>query len=159
METFSALLALCAGNSPVTGEFTTERPVTRSFDVFFDLHLNKRLSKQWWGWWFETPSCSLWRHCNDQIYYEIAKRSVVISLYRCLFDRYLGSTADEALLKYQNDRTTRLRNFATPGPPFNNTEQIWSHHGWIIICTGNCEKKILIHSQTSSAASLKFGNR
>ena len=63
--TFSALLALCAGNSPVTGEFPTQRPVTRSFGVFFDLHLNKRLSKQWWGWWFETPSHSLWRHRND----------------------------------------------------------------------------------------------
>ena len=45
METFSALLAICAGNSPVTGEFHTQRPVTRSFDVFFDLHLYKRLSK------------------------------------------------------------------------------------------------------------------
>ena len=39
-------------------------PVTRSFDVFFDLCLNKRLSKQSWGWWFETPSCPLWRHRN-----------------------------------------------------------------------------------------------
>ena len=46
METFSALLALCAGNSPVTGEFPTWRPVTQSFDVSFDLRLNKRLSKQ-----------------------------------------------------------------------------------------------------------------
>ena len=46
METFSALLAICAGNSPVTGEFPAQRPVTWSFDVFFDLHLNKRLSKQ-----------------------------------------------------------------------------------------------------------------
>ena len=46
METFSALLALCAGNSPVTGEFPAQRPVTRSFDVFFDLRLNKRLGKQ-----------------------------------------------------------------------------------------------------------------
>ena len=55
---------LCAGNSPVTGEFPTQRPVTRRFDVFFDLRLNKRLSKQSWHWWFETPSCSLWRHCN-----------------------------------------------------------------------------------------------
>ena len=64
METFSALLALCAGNSPVTGEFPAQRPVTRSFDVFFDLCLNKRLSKQMWGWWFETPSRLLWRHCN-----------------------------------------------------------------------------------------------
>ena len=63
METFSALLALCAGNSPVTGEFPSQRPVTQSFDVSFGLRLNKRLSKQSWGWWFETPSCSLWRHC------------------------------------------------------------------------------------------------
>ena len=46
------------------GEFPTQRPVTRSFDVFFDLRLNKRLSKQPWGWWFETPLWSLWRHCN-----------------------------------------------------------------------------------------------
>ena len=64
METFSALLALCAGNSPVPGEFPSQRPVTRGFDVFFDLPPNKRLSKQSWGWWFETLSCSLWRHCN-----------------------------------------------------------------------------------------------
>ena len=65
METFSALLVICAGNSPVTGEFPAQRPVTRSFDVFFYLCLNKRLSKQWRGWWFETPSCPLWRHCNE----------------------------------------------------------------------------------------------
>ena len=45
METVSALLVICAGNSPVTGEFPAQRPVTRSFDVFFDLRLNKRLSK------------------------------------------------------------------------------------------------------------------
>ena len=46
METFSALLAICAGNSPVTGEFPVQRPVTQSFDVFFDVRLNKRSSKQ-----------------------------------------------------------------------------------------------------------------
>ena len=51
METFSALLAICAGNSSVPGEFPAQRPVTRSFDVFFDLRQNKRLSKQSWGWW------------------------------------------------------------------------------------------------------------
>ena len=76
METFSAFLALCAGNSPVTGEFPAQRPETRSFDVFFDLRLNKRLSKQSWGWWFETPSWSLWRHCNvmplDMVGYNIS---------------------------------------------------------------------------------------
>ena len=67
METFSALLALCAGNSSVTGEFPSQRPMTQSFDVFFDLRLNKRLSKQSSGWWFETPSRQLWHHCNDMI--------------------------------------------------------------------------------------------
>ena len=66
METFSALLAICVGNSPVPGEFPTQRPVTRSFDVYFDLRPDKRLSKQSWGWWFETLSHSLWRHRNDE---------------------------------------------------------------------------------------------
>ena len=60
MEPFSALLAICAGNSPVPGpvpgEFPAQRPVTRIFDIFFDLRPNKRLSKQRRGWWFETPS-------------------------------------------------------------------------------------------------------
>ena len=63
METFSALLAVCAGNSPVTGEFATQRPVARSFDVFFDLRLNERWSKSW-GWWLK-PSRLLWRHSNE----------------------------------------------------------------------------------------------
>ena len=61
MEIISALLAIYKRNSPVT----FEKPVMRSFDVFFDLRLNGRLSKQSWGWWFEKPSCQLWRHCND----------------------------------------------------------------------------------------------
>ena len=49
------------------GEFPTQRPVTRSFDAFFDLSLNKRLSKQLWGWWFETPPCPWWCHCNGEL--------------------------------------------------------------------------------------------
>ena len=66
METFSSLLAICAGNSSVTGEFPARRPVTRWFDDLFDLCLNIRLSKQWRSWWFETPSHPLWRHCDVQ---------------------------------------------------------------------------------------------
>ena len=61
METFSALLAIWEGNSPVTGGFPAQRPVTQSFDVFFDLRLNEWLSKQWWGWWFETLYISLYQ--------------------------------------------------------------------------------------------------
>ena len=60
METFCPLLVRCAGNS-----------VTRSFDVFFDLGLNKQLSKQSKHGWFETPSCSLWRHRNVNMHWQI----------------------------------------------------------------------------------------
>ena len=72
---------LCAGNSPVTGEFTAQRPVTRSFDTSVDLRLNKRqLSKQLWGWWFETPSRPSWRHCND---FHIFLYSIIWVRYGC----------------------------------------------------------------------------
>ena len=64
METFSVLqLALLCGELTGRRGIPAQRPVTQSFDVFFDLRLNKRLSKQSWGWWFGTPSCPLWRHC------------------------------------------------------------------------------------------------
>ena len=63
---------------PLCREFTGHRWTPRAkasdtelwclgFDVFFDLRLNKRLSKQWWGWWFETPSRPLWRHCSARV--------------------------------------------------------------------------------------------
>ena len=47
-----SVTGLWGWNSPVTGEFPSQRPVTRS------------LSKQSWGWWSETPSYPVWRHCN-----------------------------------------------------------------------------------------------
>ena len=91
METFSALLAICAGNSPATGEFPTQRPVTRSFDVFFDLRLSKRLRKmvrlEIWDaialimtslWWFRLCShikfilCIVWHiAASAGFHYEI----------------------------------------------------------------------------------------
>ena len=66
IEPFSVLQAICAGNSPVPDEFPAQKPVTRSFDVFFDLRLNQRLSKQSWGWCFETIPRLLWLLCNVQ---------------------------------------------------------------------------------------------
>ena len=65
METFSVLLAICAGNSPVSGEFPAQRPVIRSFDVFFDLRMNEWLSKHSWGWWLEMSTCPLWSQSNE----------------------------------------------------------------------------------------------
>ena len=70
METFRVTGHLCV---EFTGppKFPAQRPVTRSFDVFFDLRLNKRLRKQSWGRWFEIPSCPLWRHCNGSGVYQL----------------------------------------------------------------------------------------
>ena len=64
LETFPLNWPFVRGIHRSPGEFPSQRPVTQSFDVFFDLPLNKRLSKQSWDWWFETPSRPLWRHCN-----------------------------------------------------------------------------------------------
>ena len=85
METFSALLALCAGNSPVLGEFPAQRPVTLSFDVFFDLCLIKRLRKQSWGWWFETLSRPLWRRCNVRAAFVIMMAADALVHWRMTF--------------------------------------------------------------------------
>ena len=75
MEAFSALLR---GIHRSTVNFLHKKPVTRSFDLFFDLHPNKCLSKQWRCWWFETPSRSLWSHCNvkcRRLHYRIKRKT------------------------------------------------------------------------------------
>ena len=69
----SSIGNICRVTGHLCGEFTGLRwiprikAVTQSFDIFFDLRLNKRLSKQWWCWWFETVSCLLWRQCNGVV--------------------------------------------------------------------------------------------
>ena len=67
---FSSIMTSSNGNifrvkMPFVREFPSQRPVTRNFNVFFDLRPNLRLSKHAQGCWFETPSCPLWRHCNE----------------------------------------------------------------------------------------------
>ena len=141
METFSALLAICAGNSPVTGEFSAQRPVTRNFDVFFDLGLNKRLSKQSWGRWFETPLRPLWRHCND-----------------C--DFFIGSAIYLAcqfiFLHYFHEYLHCATNKHTCRGPFY-------YYGltiipiWISNHVSSKVTKLFIHTQTSMVQPLKFG--
>ena len=84
MEIFSVLLAICAGNSPVTGEFPAQRPVTRSFHVFFDLCLNKQFCKQLRGWWFERPSYPLWRHYDVKLNWVPSVIVSKINHYSCL---------------------------------------------------------------------------
>ena len=78
LETFSALLALYEEGPPVTGGFPSKRPVTQNFDVFFDMRLNKQLSKQSGRRWFETPWRSLWRHCNAETSHDFTGRNEII---------------------------------------------------------------------------------
>ena len=81
------------------GKFPAQRPVTRSFDVFFDLHPNKWLSKQWWGWWFDMPQCPLRRHSNVRCYayvglvilWKLASWSEVTLDWWCLWYAYFDS--------------------------------------------------------------------
>ena len=99
METFSALLAICAGNSPVSGEFPAQGPVTRNFDVFFDLRMNERLSKHSWGWWLETPSRPLWRQsddCTTNVGWNIVGRKPLWRSFSCV--RVMWSLGDGCLL-------------------------------------------------------------
>ena len=88
METFSALLDIVRGIHQWCGEFTAQRPVTRSFGVLFDLRLNKPLSKQSWGWWFEAPKLPLWRHCNG---FGVCVCSLYHELWTHLYNSYTSS--------------------------------------------------------------------
>ena len=91
IEAFSALQAICVGNSPVSHEFPTQRPVTRCFNVLFDLRLNERLSKQSWGWWFETSSCPLWNHSN-----------VLTPVHEYASDYFVGSSSNNYLHEWSS---------------------------------------------------------
>ena len=73
--TIFRVTGLCEANSLVTGEFPSQTPVTQSLDVFFDLCMNKRLSKQSQDWWFETPSCPLWLHGNKPLNWPVSPYS------------------------------------------------------------------------------------
>ena len=94
---------LCVGNSPVTGEFPSQRPATWSFDVFFYLRLNKWLSKQSRCRWFETPSRSKLRHSNDEMDNDriAIQLSSVISVYSSSRQWLIKSSmAFEAFTRY-----------------------------------------------------------
>ena len=148
METFSALLVLCAGNSPVTGEFPAQRPVTRSFDVFFYLRLNKRLSKQWWDWWFGTPSRPLSRHCNawitDSMFvytsdFEIPVHVITSSYHHCYLYYQHILTIDEWLSDrpaFKHGQILHFLNQLSYIWPYSNTGLYNPQHGYISMSVG-----------------------
>ena len=80
------LLSLCAWIAPVTDEFPSQRPVTQSFDVFFDVRLNKRLDNQSWSRRFETPLRSFWRYRNAYMLGDCSRVLINISEWSALKD-------------------------------------------------------------------------
>ena len=138
METISALLALCAGNSPVPGEFPPQRPVTRNFDISLISAFNKQLSKSSWGWWFKTPSRPLWRLCNGQ----------VLSVLMNPLDEEKATCCEEVEKWFS--RVTQLRMLITVELLHEWTK---SHYPWVdilycILCSENTHsvKTIIDHS-------------
>ena len=114
METFSALLALLVGNSPVTDESPSQRPVTQTFGVFFDLLPNKRLSKQSWRWWFEMPLLLLYDVIVMQfsklmsiqfhevlMYVQHIFRSILMVFLAAVFHLFSANSSPEAMLAYR----------------------------------------------------------
>ena len=85
------------------GEFPAQKPVKRSFDVFFEPRLNERLNKQPWGWWFKTPPLSLWRQCNV--------RSYIMKLFLADTDFSMDLVVTRTLDPHQNYLDIRLCNW------------------------------------------------
>ena len=98
METSSALLALCVGNSPVTNEYPSQRQVTRSVGVFFHLRLNKRLSKQSKRRLLELPSHPLWRHRNGLGCWQISTCTIMKLYYSARLLPEIQQEYDRAIL-------------------------------------------------------------
>ena len=103
METFSALLAICAGNSPVPSEFPAHRPVTWSLDVYFDLRMKKWFSKQSWGWWFEPPSCSLWCQCN--VIWLLLNYITILGNHASIFNKFHRSSTHQCPVMHISHQT------------------------------------------------------
>ena len=127
METYSALLW---GKPPVTGEFPSQRLVTRSLDVFFDLRLNKRLSKQSGCRWFDTPSRSLWRRCN------VRSESNKYSIKKALGIRHYVDIIWPPWRLRSRARDLFFQQFVLTFNRFN-IEALFYRSTWILITKGN----------------------
>ena len=113
METFFALLALCAVNSPVIGEFPSQRPVMWSFNFFLDLCLNKRLSRQSWRGYFRRHRA----HYDVIVMLHVIYHNLHVADYGDICQIWrdsINSTNTFAIYKVTTNDETNTRSFNKP---------------------------------------------
>ena len=109
IETYSALLAICAGNSPVSPVNSPHKGQWRgALMFFFDLRISTRLNKHSWGWWLETPSRPSWRHRNKLVIFKLISRLDILSI-----------SYEIALKRKPQDLTDDIGSGNGVGPPGN----------------------------------------
>ena len=135
---------------PLCGEFTgspvnfTHKGQWRSFDVFFHLCPDKWLSKQSWGWWLETPSHPLWRHCNEDDHHQLLETfQCPINVSHCRLKSPASRLFTQPSFRRRSKKTSKLRvtglcagNSQVTGEfaaqRASNAESVsiwWRHHG------------------------------
>ena len=160
METFSALLVICAGNSPVPGEFPAQRPVARRFGVFFDLRLNKRLSKQSWGWRFEILSRPLWRHCNECLQWQprieagvranLTAAATSWGIFRCK----IRAVVDSSKKTVDRNIPNSMALWAHVGPTWSRQDPRWANVGPTKFTVGDSQGDARVSCHSIEAESL-----
>ena len=135
METFSVLLALCEGNPPVTGGFPSQKSVTQSFDVCFDLHTAEQTIER--RRWFEAPSRSLRRHCKDtktkstcstlmaNIYKVLEIQSASMKQLELNFYKMIVNSVRSSTLPNEHGWSMRDMSMMKPGSPNGDWPKSW----------------------------------
>ena len=148
MEPISALLAICAGNSPVTSEFPAQSPVTRNFDVFY-VRLNTRLHKQWWGWWFETPSRTSWRHRETKVCSVVGLSCMYLSTWKPRTMQANPVQRKALLFVYLYNRQWTMQNYADSifrrRFSFHQWLEFWTEFSWNPFTKALSYCEVIIH--------------
>ena len=135
------------------GEFPTQRPVMWNFDVCFDMRLNKRSSKQSWGWWFETPWCPIWCHCNGDQHFEEQSRGQTDEWKLVLWKDHVHYVPSKCMNTWRNTMdiknnawVTVITIFGSQLRRFANDFHEWRSHEWkLLVNRVTSDPKIVIH--------------
>ena len=118
------------------GEFTgdcwipPQRPVTPSSEIFFDLRMNKLLSKQWWCWWFETPLRPLWFHCNEQVHWWQSLSPLWKDSFICPWTKWPPFRRRHFQMHFREWKSLYFASKFLPRGPVNNKSELVEVRAW-----------------------------